>query len=64
MFLVHGFWFFNNWVIRNSRYPGVFESQIFSINLEKLICCMKYTNISDISEKMTHKLVTKLVQLH
>lgn len=63
MFLVHGFWFFKDWVILYSRYPGRFESLIFSINLEKLISCMKYSNISAISERMTHELVTKLVQL-
>lgn len=41
----------------------IWKSNLFYY-LEKLICCMKYTNISDISERMTHKLAKKLVQVH
>lgn len=46
-----------------SRYPGIFESLVFSINLDKLICCMKYSNISGVSERTTQELVIKLVHL-
>lgn len=57
------FWFSKDWVILYSRYPGIFESLVFSINLDKLICCMKYSNISGVSERTTQELVIKLVHL-
>lgn len=63
MFLVHGFWFSKDRVILYSRYSGIFENLVFSINLEKLICSLKYSNISGISERTTQELVTKSVQL-
>lgn len=53
---------FKDQVIFYSRYPAMFESLIFSVNLEKLICCMKYSNISASSERMTQKLVAILGQ--